>query len=395
MGDFNQVEFQSDKLSMNTRTISGAYDFNIWRITNQLVDIPFKGPRYTWCNNRKGVKRMYERIDRALGSKEWFSLFPNTEIKHYPIQISDHAPIELDLQLTKNNSQKPYKLDACVLSYDECVTLIKEIWQQRVWGTPTFRVARKLSRVRQQVKKWALDKRLEWKQKWDDFDDTLEKGMEVGIKDGNEELYTKANDEGRASRNFILGVKDPAGNWIYDYGQVGNMFYDTFFTLYNPELHVDNDTWRQLTDAFLRGFQKTVSSDDGDMLNRPYMAKEVRTAVFQMGSLKSSGPDDGGVDNDGDPLSPYLFVLCMEALSSNLLCAQNNGSLKEIRLCLGVEALSHLFFADDVVFFLHDNHNSTKSLRAILDKYCKVSGQVMNGDKSGILFSPNTMLTKA
>ncbi|XP_074309741.1 uncharacterized protein LOC141644167 [Silene latifolia] len=97
----------------------------------------------------------------------------------------------------------------------------------------------------------------------------------------------------------------------------------------------------------------------------------------------------------GDPLFPYLFVLCMEVLSCNVLKAQQRGSLKGITLCRGVEALSHLFFADDAIFFLHDRKNSTRKLRAILKKYCKVSGQVMNEDKSGILFSPSTTLAQA
>ncbi|XP_074301407.1 uncharacterized protein LOC141632794 [Silene latifolia] len=121
MGDFNQVEYASDKLSRNTGTISGTLDFNNWRISNELVDNPFKGPRFTWCNNRKVDKRVYERIDRALGSKDWFTIFPNTGIKQDPIQISDHAPIELYLNLTWNVSKKSYKIDAWVFSHEECL----------------------------------------------------------------------------------------------------------------------------------------------------------------------------------------------------------------------------------------------------------------------------------
>ncbi|XP_074283912.1 uncharacterized protein LOC141608460 [Silene latifolia] len=85
----------------------------------------------------------------------------------------------------------------------------------------------------------------------------------------------------------------------------------------------------------------------------------------------------------------------MEALSCNLLQAQGNGSLKGITLYRGEDALSHLFFTDDAIFFLHDRNNSVRTLRVILKKYCKVSGQVMNVDKYGILFSPSTTLAKA
>ncbi|XP_074314329.1 uncharacterized protein LOC141649541 [Silene latifolia] len=90
----------------------------------------------------------------------------------------------------------------------------------------------------------------------------------------------------------------------------------------------------------------------------------------------------------GDPLSPFLFVLCMEALSCTLDKANFNGSLKRIRLCSGVQTLTHLFFADDAVFFLQDQRNSFETLKGILDRYCHASGQIMNENKSGILFSP-------
>ncbi|XP_074306225.1 uncharacterized protein LOC141641466 [Silene latifolia] len=67
IGDFNQVKYACDKLSLNENKISGAYEFNNWKLRNELLDIPFKGPRFTWCNNRKDEKRVYERIDKALG----------------------------------------------------------------------------------------------------------------------------------------------------------------------------------------------------------------------------------------------------------------------------------------------------------------------------------------
>ncbi|XP_074313498.1 uncharacterized protein LOC141648674 [Silene latifolia] len=159
VGDFNQVDYACDKLNVNTNSIQGAFEFNSWRLRNELMDIPFKGPRFTWCNNRKGKRRVYERIDKALSSKDWFSYFPDTGIKHYPIQISDHAPIELDLNLTKNTSKKPYKVDAWALEHLECIQVIKETWRCKDIGSPAFCVMRKLSRVRQRVKKWSLDKK--------------------------------------------------------------------------------------------------------------------------------------------------------------------------------------------------------------------------------------------
>ncbi|XP_074278689.1 uncharacterized protein LOC141602284 [Silene latifolia] len=146
-GDFNQVEYKCDKVSGSKRPIAGANSFNCWKIDNELVDIPFKGPRFTWCNNRKGNKRVYERIDKALGSKEWLLNFPNTAVKHFPIQLSDHAPVELNLHLIKRPSKKPYKLEWWNLENEECLGLIQNTWRTRIRGSPVFRLMRKLASV--------------------------------------------------------------------------------------------------------------------------------------------------------------------------------------------------------------------------------------------------------
>ncbi|XP_074277384.1 uncharacterized protein LOC141601022 [Silene latifolia] len=147
VGDFNQVEYRCDKLSLSQRPIGGADEFNLWKIRNELLDIPFKGPRFTWCNNRKGEKRVYERIDKAFGSKDWFTVFPNTGIKHYPIQISDHAPIEVDLNLVGTAGNKPYMLDAWALDHEECLERIRVDWKRVDKGSPAYQVNRKLVRI--------------------------------------------------------------------------------------------------------------------------------------------------------------------------------------------------------------------------------------------------------
>ncbi|KAK9689842.1 hypothetical protein RND81_09G085300 [Saponaria officinalis] len=112
IGDFNQVEYNWDKLSQKCGRIDGANDFTLWKQNYQLLDIPFKGPRFTWWNIRKGKKKVYERLDKALGSKDWFSIFPESGVHHFPIQLSDHAPIEFSPDLTKSKGLRPYKIES-------------------------------------------------------------------------------------------------------------------------------------------------------------------------------------------------------------------------------------------------------------------------------------------
>ncbi|KAI7993637.1 hypothetical protein LOK49_LG11G00488 [Camellia lanceoleosa] len=75
MGDLNQVRGWAEKLSSHKRFISGALAFNDLIFRNRLVDLPSQGVWYTWCNNRKETKAVYERLDRVLASSSWTALF--------------------------------------------------------------------------------------------------------------------------------------------------------------------------------------------------------------------------------------------------------------------------------------------------------------------------------
>ena len=53
----------------------------------------------------------------------------------------------------------------------------------------------------------------------------------------------------------------------------------------------------------------------------------------------------------GDPLSPYLFLLCSESLNRILRQATSNDSIRGFSLCKRGPRISHLFFADDSLLF--------------------------------------------
>ncbi|CAL9017756.1 unnamed protein product, partial [Prunus brigantina] len=54
----------------------------------------------------------------------------------------------------------------------------------------------------------------------------------------------------------------------------------------------------------------------------------------------------------GDPLSPYLFVLCIEKLSHIIVDAVKRKLWKHIKTSRNGPSVSHLFFADDLVILL-------------------------------------------
>ncbi|XP_024015914.1 uncharacterized protein LOC112089169 [Eutrema salsugineum] len=92
----------------------------------------------------------------------------------------------------------------------------------------------------------------------------------------------------------------------------------------------------------------------------------------------------------GDPLSPYLFILCGEVLSSLCNQAQEKGHLQGIRVARTSPRINHLLFADDTMFFSKTNDRCCSTLSNILQQYELVSGQKINVEKSSITFSAKT-----
>jgi hypothetical protein len=92
----------------------------------------------------------------------------------------------------------------------------------------------------------------------------------------------------------------------------------------------------------------------------------------------------------GDPLSPFLFILGSEVLSRLLLREERIGNLKGMKIARNSPAINHLLFADDLLIFGKASLLEASSIKSCLDKYCSWSGQSVNANKSSIRFSKNT-----
>ncbi|XP_013624410.1 PREDICTED: uncharacterized protein LOC106330501 [Brassica oleracea var. oleracea] len=88
----------------------------------------------------------------------------------------------------------------------------------------------------------------------------------------------------------------------------------------------------------------------------------------------------------GDPLSPTLFILCADVLSSLIQQAERNNEIQPVRLSIGGPSISHLLFADDSLFFLKADQTNSLRLLQIFKDYENVSGQMINLEKSSITF---------
>ena len=94
----------------------------------------------------------------------------------------------------------------------------------------------------------------------------------------------------------------------------------------------------------------------------------------------------------GDLLSPYLFLLCAEGLSSLIRQAVASHTLHGILSCNGGVCISHLLFVDDSFIFCQATVEECHHLLWLLRSHEEASGQAINRQKTTIFFSRNTRL---
>ena len=88
----------------------------------------------------------------------------------------------------------------------------------------------------------------------------------------------------------------------------------------------------------------------------------------------------------GDPLSPYLFVLCMEILSG-LFCNMSANQNFKFHWRCKKDRISHLCFADDLMIFSKGDVHSIRMIKNVLTEFQVLSGLYPNPNKSDIFLS--------
>nr|KYP62772.1 Putative ribonuclease H protein At1g65750 family [Cajanus cajan] len=118
---------------------------------------------------------------------------------------------------------------------------------------------------------------------------------------------------------------------------------------------------------------------------RPYLSTII--GPYQSSFIPGRGFTPSRGLRQGDPLSPYLFVLCMERLALKINELVDNNSWKPAHLSRGGPPLSHLMFADDLLLFGEATEDQARVMERTLEDFCRASGLKINQQKSKFVCS--------
>lgn len=111
----------------------------------------------------------------------------------------------------------------------------------------------------------------------------------------------------------------------------------------------------------------------------------VKTNVMWNGNRAKYFAPQRGI-RQGDPMSPYIFVLCIDKLYHLISQAVEEDGWKPLREGRNMPMVSHLMFVDDLLLFGKADASQIRCVNRVLEEFCRMSGQKVSVEKTSIFF---------
>ncbi|KAL5760949.1 hypothetical protein ACOSQ2_019787 [Xanthoceras sorbifolium] len=138
----------------------------------------------------------------------------------------------------------------------------------------------------------------------------------------------------------------------------------------------------------------TIDDISRENMCRGISEEEVKSSLFDIGGLKTPGPDGFPAvffQNQWPLCKVDLVNMVTNSFRLGHFPFELNqtliGSWKPIAVSRGGPLISHLFFADDLILFGHATIQQAESMKLCLDRFCSSSGQEVSLSKSRVFCS--------
>lgn len=151
LGDFNTVLFYEERVKCGGYMGDDTIELQALVAKTGLKDLQYTGHALTWCNKQEGRKRLYSKLNRAMISNTWMSVFPMPGAVFLDSYPSDHSPFLVTVG-KQQLKPKPFKFCNMWTENPEFTQLVKDAWDMNVRGCPMFVVVKKMKAVKLTLK---------------------------------------------------------------------------------------------------------------------------------------------------------------------------------------------------------------------------------------------------
>ncbi|KAI0524450.1 hypothetical protein KFK09_003820 [Dendrobium nobile] len=324
-GDFNCILNKEEKRGGKRFMFSKVpRDMQSFMVNSDFYDIGVVGPRYTWCNNKEGNSRIWERLDRCILNSLAMQKLPLVVNRHLARMASDHCPIVLKMDDRIRFKSRTIKFEDTWKSYPAAKNIVFHSWKKQDEGNEYEVLRKKLNRTLKSLFFWSRNKCkdlnvlkdnlkkeiLDFQNKealnnnWSAEDLFLLRNkvhqLNITMKRlstwWNQRAKARWHEEGntnsklhnfataRRNGNRIFQVKDEANKVHMDEDQIEKVF-TKFFEKKWEYRECEVTGWPQIME------NQKLNAEDMDLLNAEFTENEMQTAVFQQGKNKSPGAD--------------------------------------------------------------------------------------------------------
>ncbi|GAU20609.1 hypothetical protein TSUD_33450 [Trifolium subterraneum] len=404
----------------------------------ELIDIPVLGKKFTWSNSDNSVM---SRLDRFLLSEGIIEKGGITNQWVGDRDISDHHPIWLECN-NLNWGPKPFKFNNCWLEHKDFIPVVKATWESlNINGRKAHVLKEKMKRLKEELKVWNkevfgildlnIDKTVKdlneveeliangdnhplhlnskeiAKKFWEQlhFKESIlkQKSRSKWIKKGDSNTcYFHATIKGRRRRNHILKIKKGV-EWLQGVADIKNAAKDHFSKHFKEEWDnrpfLQGSLYKILSKILANRLKKVLGNLisncqsaflpqrqilDGvvvlneiiDLANR----RKDECLLFKVDFERAYDTAERGL-RQGDPLSPFLFLIVAEGLSMLMKRAVEIGKFKGYQINHNIQ-FQILQFADDTILLGEASWENILTIKTVLRGFELVSGLKINFVKS-------------
>ncbi|XP_027127794.2 uncharacterized protein [Coffea arabica] len=319
--------------------ISG--DFNdILSNEEKLVDIGFEGHPWTWSNHWDNEGEIRQRLDRVLGSMDWFQDFESAKCHHIETLASDHSLLLLGTNPGIERKKKRFYFDKRWLQKEGIQQVVEQAWGRDEQGSKLFKVTRKIRNCKIELLKWRNNAQTNSRSKIDGLKQDLEKTRNAGLANKKEKCqdlkrqlanaykeeeafwsqksrisWLRAGDKntryfhsfvkGRCVSNRLNRLQRDDGSWTANEEEVVTELSEYFKDLFTSG---GKDEMTEI----LEGIPHYITQEMNDKLTKEVMEEEIHDALFSMNPEKAPGQDG---------MTPLFFQKFWNTIKSDIIIA--------------------------------------------------------------------------